>query len=440
MSRDRSRLSTAGLPVLLAAICVLVLATNASASVTIFSGAIDNTDTSLVQRFSQNGVASSCAATKAFTGAIAAGTRHFDRYTDTNHGLGDACVEVIVDGSACGSNMAATSMGAQPAFVAADIANGYRGDAGLSSNSGTGGLAYSFLAAPGNLDIVVYDIGASLGCTSYTLSRRVSPNGATAAATNVTPNTATLNGTVNRESEPNATYHFEYGTTTAYGTATPTTAVASATGNLPVAADVTALEPATTYHYRVVVSRVTIGAFAAAASPGADQTFTTSATPPVGAPPVAAPPVAAPTSPPPAVFADVTAPSFRRTPYLVPTTFRAAARGSSVRAARVAVGTRLRYSLSEAARVTFTVHRRVRGRRLGRRCVVGRRVGRRCVKLIAVTGSFSVNSAAGATSRRITGRLSGRRLAPGSYRLTGRARDAAGNRSRAAYANFTIVP
>jgi hypothetical protein len=66
---------------------------------------------------------------------------------------------------------------------------------------------------------------------------------ATGAATNITPTSATLNGT----DDTAATTHFEYGTTSSYGLVT---------GNVPVTggaahADVTALSPNTTYHFKI---------------------------------------------------------------------------------------------------------------------------------------------------------------------------------------------
>jgi hypothetical protein len=86
----------------------------------------------------------------------------------------------------------------------------------------------------------------------------------TAAATSVTETSATLNGTVDPNGSP-TTYHFEYGTTAAYGSQSPD-AHASAGA---VWADLTGLSAATTYHYRLVASN------AAGTSVGSDQTFTT---------------------------------------------------------------------------------------------------------------------------------------------------------------------
>jgi len=49
----------------------------------------------------------------------------------------------------------------------------------------------------------------------------------------VTKDSATLNGTVNPQGSP-TTYHFEYGTSTAYGSATPQRLAGSDTADHPV--------------------------------------------------------------------------------------------------------------------------------------------------------------------------------------------------------------
>jgi hypothetical protein len=75
--------------------------------------------------------------------------------------------------------------------------------------------------------------------------------------------TATLSGTV----DPNGVatdYHFEYGTTSAYGVATPAQSIGG-DGNQPVSATITGLSASTTYHYRLVAGGI----------PGDDRMFTT---------------------------------------------------------------------------------------------------------------------------------------------------------------------
>jgi Ca2+-binding RTX toxin-like protein len=125
---------------------------------------------------------------------------------------------------------------------------------------------------------------------------------------------------------------------------------------------------------------------------------------------------------------------------VVPATLRAAPEGASV--AGAPVGARVGYRLSEAATMRFTVQRRARGRRVGRRCVkptARNRKRRRCVRFVGVRGSFSDVGAAGANDFRFTGRLRGRKLRPGRYRLVGVPTDLAGNRGKPVRAPFRIV-
>jgi predicted lipoprotein with Yx(FWY)xxD motif len=70
------------------------------------------------------------------------------------------------------------------------------------------------------------------------------------------------------------TYHFEYGTSTAYGSSTPVPdADASAMVATPVSAQITGLTPGTTYHWRLVSENSTEGEASTQ-----DQTFTTAGT------------------------------------------------------------------------------------------------------------------------------------------------------------------
>jgi hypothetical protein len=95
------------------------------------------------------------------------------------------------------------------------------------------------------------------------------PSATTAAATNVTGGSATLNGAVNANGNSTAV-SFDYGLTTAYGTnvaGTPTPV--TGTSATSVSAALSGLNPGTTYHFRVD------GTSSAGAVSGADLTFTT---------------------------------------------------------------------------------------------------------------------------------------------------------------------
>jgi hypothetical protein len=93
------------------------------------------------------------------------------------------------------------------------------------------------------------------------------PHITTSPATNLTSSSATLNGTVNPNALP-TTVHFEYGTTTSYGSTTRNQSYnGDSTQN--VSANVSELTPNTTYHFRLVGTNVHGTRY------GGDRTFTT---------------------------------------------------------------------------------------------------------------------------------------------------------------------
>jgi hypothetical protein len=101
----------------------------------------------------------------------------------------------------------------------------------------------------------------------------VPPETETNEATDVSETDAVLNGTINPVGLP-TTYHFEYGTTTAYGSRVPAGIEAVAGGernDKRFGRTITGLAPATTYHFRLVAQN------SAGVSEGADRTFTTAA-------------------------------------------------------------------------------------------------------------------------------------------------------------------
>jgi hypothetical protein len=100
---------------------------------------------------------------------------------------------------------------------------------------------------------------------------------------------------------------------------------------------------------------------------------------------------------------------------------------NGVRASRR--GTRIRYSVSEAATTRFRVERKR----------IVRRGGRRVVRFVKLRGAFSHRDRAGANSLRFRGKLRGRVLKPGSYRLVAVASGADGRKSIARRAAFRIL-
>jgi hypothetical protein len=137
---------------------------------------------------------------------------------------------------------------------------------------------------------------------------------------------------------------------------------------------------------------------------------------------------------------DFSAPAFLRKPKLSATRFRAARRGRSFVSA-FRVGTAIQWLLNEPARVTVRVQKFRHLSRVCRRRARGsrHRTGTRCRKWLAVSGSYSKASLAGASSVRFRGRLKGKTLKPGRYRFVIRARDGAGNVSKPTRPVFRIV-
>jgi len=99
------------------------------------------------------------------------------------------------------------------------------------------------------------------------------PAATTGSTDAVGPNGATVHGTVAPNGQA-TTYHFDYGTTSAYGSSTPSASAGSGTTTVDVSAALSGLKPQTTYHYRLVATS------SDGTSEGADATFTTSNPPP----------------------------------------------------------------------------------------------------------------------------------------------------------------
>lgn len=113
----------------------------------------------------------------------------------------------------------------------------------------------------------------------------------------------------------------------------------------------------------------------------------------------------------------------------------------AARTRRIKRGTAFRYTLSEPASVTFTIHRKTSGRRVGGRCRPATRKNRarkRCV-LYRRAGRVVAAGNQGANRTRFSGKLRGRRLRQGAYRTTAVATDTAGGKSASRSVRFRIV-
>lgn len=118
---------------------------------------------------------------------------------------------------------------------------------------------------------VVLSVVVAVGAASA-----AAPSVVTGSATAITATTATIAGTV----DPNGvatTWQFEYGTSTGYGSQSPSTPQAAGSGTSPVAVSrgLTGLTGGVTYHYRLTATN------ADGTTVGSDETFTTIAPPAV---------------------------------------------------------------------------------------------------------------------------------------------------------------
>jgi hypothetical protein len=145
-----------------------------------------------------------------------------------------------------------------------------------ATDPGSGGGAVPESATIGDLSpsttyhyrlVAGNDGGVETGSDASFTTLPQTPTVATGAATNLLPDGAKLLGKVNAAGSV-TNYHFEYGTTTAYG---QSTSAGSAVGSVDenVSAVISALRPATAYHFRLVATN------AGGTTLGADQTLTT---------------------------------------------------------------------------------------------------------------------------------------------------------------------
>ena len=117
-----------------------------------------------------------------------------------------------------------------------------------------------------------------------------------------------------------------------------------------------------------------------------------------------------------------------------PSSFLAAPSGATIskakkKAKKKVYGANVTYRDSQAATTTFTVLRPSTGRTQGKACKKPSRAnkrGKRCTILTAI-GSFTHTDAAGANKLHFSGRLKGKKLAKGSYKLRAVPHNAAGN-------------
>ena len=139
--------------------------------------------------------------------------------------------------------------------------------------SGTGSIAQGQGLAADDASGVVY-VADAADNTVKLFTAVTLPDARTGSASGVTQSAATVSGTVNPQGV-SASYQFEYGTDTGYGSLAPATPSVAGSDSADHAESVglTGLSPATTYHFRIVASNVN------GSNPGADQTFRTTGPP-----------------------------------------------------------------------------------------------------------------------------------------------------------------
>jgi hypothetical protein len=114
----------------------------------------------------------------------------------------------------------------------------------------------------------------------------------------------------------------------------------------------------------------------------------------------------------------------------------------AARARKAKKGTSLLYTLSEASRVLFTIEQQQKGRKAGGKCQKPskrNKTRKRCTRYVKV-GAFAQDGAAGANTKKFSGKIGRRTLKPGNYRATLSASDAAGNKSQLKRLSFRVVP
>lgn len=154
-----------------------------------------------------------------------------------------------------------------------------------------------------------------------------------------------------------------------------------------------------------------------------------------------------PTPPPPGAAPVIT--GLRLAPKKFRVAGKARKRGGAKAAARkrrpLPTGSTIRFRASEPLRATFTVERRLPGRRAGKRCLKpgkALRKAKRCARFAPVKGfRFDRQVArAGKAAIQFSGRIGKRRLKPGNYRLSAAGVNAAGNGTQAIRrAQFAVV-
>ncbi len=157
---------------LLLLLSVLTLAVCTSASAQTFSGSITTSDPTENGRLFRDGIASTCAAPKAFPGTFNAGTPyHYDAYLFTNPFAATTCFSITLSTNTVG--IFPFSVAYTGAFDPNNLGTNYLADSGGSADSGAP-VTYSFeVPAGGNFTVIVNEVTPNGGVADYSFT--VSP-------------------------------------------------------------------------------------------------------------------------------------------------------------------------------------------------------------------------------------------------------------------------
>lgn len=176
--------------------------------------------------------------------------------------------------------------GTSPSYGSISSAKTLSGSAPITFHLGitnlTPGTTYHYRAVGTN------SAGAIYG-SDKTFTTTKKPVLTTGAAISVGDTTATLTGTVD-PSGSTTTVNFEYGADTTYGSLTSAQKIGGGIDPVSYQADITGLQPGTTYHFRA------IGTSGSGSAQGKDVTFTTTGTAPSSSASADSSPAATPTT------------------------------------------------------------------------------------------------------------------------------------------------
>jgi hypothetical protein len=136
---------------------------------TVIVGSIVSGDLQQTARLFRDAVASNCSSPKgSCPGTSGSGTRSFDAYTFTNSATSTACVTATLTPNCSVANFI-FAVAYTGSFVSSDVCTNYLADLGSSPGNGSS-LSFGFnIPALGTVVVVVNEVTAATGCSSYTL-------------------------------------------------------------------------------------------------------------------------------------------------------------------------------------------------------------------------------------------------------------------------------